>query len=763
MTVSVGTYRSGPYTGNGVATSFAFDFKVFAKADVRVILTEIADAADEDLVLDSDYSITLNPDQDSDPGGTITYPLAGDPMESTHRLTAASNLTIRQPLDITNLGGFYPQTQEDAFDRAVILIGQLDLQMQGAMRLPLSAPSGTSTELPLPESRHLAVWNEDATALESISVVDLATIVSYGTAHADIFSGDGVTTVFTLSNNPGALNNLDVSIGGVAQKPGDDYTWVDGTALTFASAPPVGTRNVLVRYMQALPQGTIDSASTSFAQGGAGAVIRTVQTKLREVQVSAEDYTSIQEAIDAVYEAGGGVVDLVAKTYTPSSPITMKRGVTLRGPRVRVSVNQTYEYLTDPEAEIKGAAIIRPTSAVTTEAIHFDFDSTEAERPYGTRLEYLMLDCADMVSGHGIHFEPGGSGGGIFENGAYNDECGLDNVIVLNAPTHGVYVNNPTLSAQVNGVYLDHVYAAFCGGSGLHIKNAFDTRIRRCFSYHNDIAGLYLEGSQVTRVQECDFFNNLVTAETHSGSGIVDDGLNNSYVAIQCDTNKGHGVKVVADTYTNASRNLRFTGCRSTRNGLETTNTYANFHIGDNGTTGLGGINFIGCVFGEIASGAIKVAYEIQQTLVTTQIGNSMVGCIVKSNDLQTATAPFSDEFWKSTYFAGSTGPAGNELQSKPYDIAPWVGNAAPNVLRGVNFYKTANVGAASMSGLSTGDAVIGREVVIWIGDANTTIDFSASNLYGNSGVDYAAPANTVLRCKNLDGTKWAVEVVKPS
>ena len=87
MTVPVATRKAGPYTGNGVNDEFAFDFKVFAAADLRVILTEIATGAESDLVLDSDYSVALNPDQGADPGGDITYPISGSPMASTHKLT----------------------------------------------------------------------------------------------------------------------------------------------------------------------------------------------------------------------------------------------------------------------------------------------------------------------------------------------------------------------------------------------------------------------------------------------------------------------------------------------------------------------------------------------------------------------------------------------------------------------------------------------------------------------------------------------------
>jgi hypothetical protein len=72
-----------------------------------------------------------------------------------------------------------------------------------------------------------------------------------------VFSGTGSQTVFALSVNPGAINNLLVAISGVVQTPTVDYTWASGTTLTFTSPPPAGTNNILVRYSQALPLGQV--------------------------------------------------------------------------------------------------------------------------------------------------------------------------------------------------------------------------------------------------------------------------------------------------------------------------------------------------------------------------------------------------------------------------------------------------------------------------------------------------------------------------
>ena len=62
-----------------------------------------------------------------------------------------------------------------------------------------------------------------------------------GTASTAVneYSGNGSTTAFTLSSDPGTENNTQVYIDGVYQEKGT-YS-VSGTTLTFSTAPPNGT------------------------------------------------------------------------------------------------------------------------------------------------------------------------------------------------------------------------------------------------------------------------------------------------------------------------------------------------------------------------------------------------------------------------------------------------------------------------------------------------------------------------------------------
>ena len=54
----------------------------------------------------------------------------------------------------------------------------------------------------------------------------------------DEFTGDGVTTTFTMSQTESSVSAVLVSIGGVYQQPTTNYTVDGSTTITFTSPPP---------------------------------------------------------------------------------------------------------------------------------------------------------------------------------------------------------------------------------------------------------------------------------------------------------------------------------------------------------------------------------------------------------------------------------------------------------------------------------------------------------------------------------------------
>jgi len=79
------------------------------------------------------------------------------------------------------------------------------------------------------------------------------------------------------------------------------------------------------------------------------------------------------------------------------------------------------------------------------------------------------------------------------------------------------------------------------------------------------------------------------------------------------------------------------------------------------------------------------------------------------------------------------------------------ISGATPSVAAGKYFTLTQS-GAVTVTDLLGG--IAGQKVIIIFGDNNTTVDFSATNLKGNAGADYAATGNDWMECI-YTGTAW--------
>ncbi|KWW37666.1 hypothetical protein [Cupriavidus metallidurans] len=238
MTINSAVRKAGPFLGDGVATVFPFSFKVFTKNDVKVTLTN-ASGAETVLALDSDYSVAVNADQTVSPGGAVTYPAA---LAVGYKLTLTGSLPNLQPTSIPNNGSFYPKAIEDAEDRAVILIQQLQEQVDRSVKIGVS--DLPLTPLPGPQARANELMGFDATG--NLTLYPITSSVGAGdrlpyalVAGVDFAAG---ATSLTLPKAPGAQGNLEVNFDAFPQ----DITQlgISGQTLTIPGGVPSGVTRV---------------------------------------------------------------------------------------------------------------------------------------------------------------------------------------------------------------------------------------------------------------------------------------------------------------------------------------------------------------------------------------------------------------------------------------------------------------------------------------------------------------------------------------
>ena len=190
MTISSQTRKAGPFVGSGSTGPFSFAFKVFEASDLLVVKVNNSTTVETVLALTTDYTVSLNADQNSNPGGTITLVAA---LAVGYNMVISSQVEYLQETDLTNQGGFYPEVITDALDKLTIQTQQLKEEVDRSAKLPI-----TSTA------------DADSLVADIVRIADSADnldIVAASIANVDIV-GDDITNVNTVATNIVNVNTV---------------------------------------------------------------------------------------------------------------------------------------------------------------------------------------------------------------------------------------------------------------------------------------------------------------------------------------------------------------------------------------------------------------------------------------------------------------------------------------------------------------------------------------------------------------------------
>ena len=241
MTVST-TARKITANGNAAATSFSFNFKTLANDHIQVVRTG-ADGFETQLTETVHYSLSLNPDQDASPGGTVTYPIGGGPLPVGEKLTIYRVVPLTQDTDLQNQGDFYAETHEDVFDRLTMISQELREDVDRSLKVTIS--SGLDPTTYLSDVLAQAASNADAAAASAASAGASASSASgsattasgYVTTLASNYSGystqlsaDFISYESTLS---GLLADIEAGAVGYTDDGAYDFGQVADTISYF--------------------------------------------------------------------------------------------------------------------------------------------------------------------------------------------------------------------------------------------------------------------------------------------------------------------------------------------------------------------------------------------------------------------------------------------------------------------------------------------------------------------------------------------------
>ena len=141
MAINTTTRQTTAFTSGN---NFDFSFKVYEEGDVKVIRITTSTGAEEVLTITTHYTVTLNDDQNANPGGTVTLVSSGNPVNlgSGFNVVITSKVTPLQQTEITNQGGFFPEVINDVLDKAAILDQQQQAILDKTIRFPLTQTVG---------------------------------------------------------------------------------------------------------------------------------------------------------------------------------------------------------------------------------------------------------------------------------------------------------------------------------------------------------------------------------------------------------------------------------------------------------------------------------------------------------------------------------------------------------------------------------------------------------------------------------------------
>ena len=147
MTINSTTRKTSNLVGNGNTHTYPFAFKVFADSEIVVKKLEVSTSIETTLTLgaSNDYIVTLNSDQNGNPGGSITLKSGGNNQNLANgfQIVITSAVQSLQGTDLTNQGGFYPEVINDALDKSAILHQQQQDELDRSIKFSLTNTIGS--------------------------------------------------------------------------------------------------------------------------------------------------------------------------------------------------------------------------------------------------------------------------------------------------------------------------------------------------------------------------------------------------------------------------------------------------------------------------------------------------------------------------------------------------------------------------------------------------------------------------------------------
>jgi hypothetical protein len=196
MTVSTTTNRAS-YSGNGSTTAFAYGFKIFADADLTVIIRSSA-GVETTKTLTTHYTVS---GAGTDSGGNVTF-TTGNVPASGETVVILRKLTLTQATDYVANDPFPAESHEDALDRLTMISQQHDEAIGRALKVSQTNVIATSEFTTSATDRANKLLSFDASGDLTVTEGKVDTVTASVSA---VSAGGSPTASATYTASSGAL------------------------------------------------------------------------------------------------------------------------------------------------------------------------------------------------------------------------------------------------------------------------------------------------------------------------------------------------------------------------------------------------------------------------------------------------------------------------------------------------------------------------------------------------------------------------------
>lgn len=311
--------------GNNSDYTFAFNFIYDLSSYISVLYTDENGVAT--LLSPSQYTLFLNPAAVGSlwgVGGTVTYPLTGDPLDNGTSLTIQRILPLTQTISISNQGSFYPTVVERELDTLCMQIQQVSArtgQERGTWTtntiynygdIVQDGVNGANTQnyyiCVIPNTS--STWTTDLAAGYWSLSIDVQTINDYANSAADS-AADAAASAVTAASQAASAST---SAGNAATSESNASTSA-ATATTQAGIASSAASSALASQVAAASSAS--SASTSAATATTQA--SNASTSATNASSSASSASSSAAAASVSAAAAAASAILAGSTLTATS------------------------------------------------------------------------------------------------------------------------------------------------------------------------------------------------------------------------------------------------------------------------------------------------------------------------------------------------------------------------------------------------------------------------------------------------------------